>query len=403
MAFMVAMPLVFVSCTDVATEKDSAAGSGGQVRFASFNTSLFRPGSGDLRAELSADTSAQARHVAEIIQRVRPDVIALLEFDYDEGQEALRLFRENYLQQGWNGAEPVEYPYAIAFPSNTGEPSGLDLNKDGDTGGPDDAFGYGAHQGQYAFALLSKYPFRENQVRTFRFFLWEALPMARFPYDSASNAPWYSPRARQTLRISSKNHVDVPLVIGEELVHALIMHPTPPVFDGPEDRNGLRNFDEIRLFADYIGGSDYLVDDQGRKGGLADTASFVLMGDFNADPLDGDSAPGAIAQLLRHSRVNQKVATGELIPASEGSAENTAGRERLQGHRGSPLHDTSVYGLRIDYVLPSGNLKAVDSGVFWPVASDSLRYLVKEGASSDHFLVWVDVVIGDQSSVVGDR
>ena len=34
--------------------------------------------------------------------------------------------------------------------------------------------------------------------------------------------------------------------------HLLASHPTPPVFDGDEDRNGKRNHDEVRLIADYI-------------------------------------------------------------------------------------------------------------------------------------------------------
>ena len=38
------------------------------------------------------------------------------------------------------------------------------------------------------------------------------------------------------------------------IVHFLVSHPTPPTFDGAEDRNGTRNHDEIRFWADYIGG-----------------------------------------------------------------------------------------------------------------------------------------------------
>ena len=54
-------------------------------------------------------------------------------------------------------------------------------------------------------------------------------------------------------RLSSKSHWDVPIRIGRETVHFLVSHPTPPVFDGPEDRNGTRNHDEIRFWADYVG------------------------------------------------------------------------------------------------------------------------------------------------------
>ena len=57
---------------------------------------------------------------------------------------------------------------------------------------------------------------------------------------------------------------------GSTTLHVLASHPTPPTFDGPEDRNGRRNHDEIRFWADYIspGQSGYIVDDEGRSGGI---------------------------------------------------------------------------------------------------------------------------------------
>lgn len=62
------------------------------------------------------------------------------------------------------------------------------------------------------------------------------------------------------LRLSSKSHWDVPINIPLDAeasvtkrVHMLLHHPTPPAFDGAEGRNHLRNHDEIRLFADYVG------------------------------------------------------------------------------------------------------------------------------------------------------
>ena len=44
--------------------------------------------------------------------------------------------------------------------------------------------------------------------------------------------------------------------------------------------------------------------------------------------------------------------------------------------------------LRVDYVLPSNDLKILDAGVFWPVVKDPLYRLIK---ASDHRMVWVDV------------
>jgi hypothetical protein len=73
------------------------------------------------------------------------------------------------------------------------------------------------------------------------------------------------------------------------------------VFDGPEDRNGRRNHDEIRFWADYVTPgrtSAYVYDDAGRRGGLEPGALFVIAGDQNSDPLDGDSVPGAAQQLI---------------------------------------------------------------------------------------------------------
>jgi hypothetical protein len=67
-----------------------------------------------------------------------------------------------------NPAEPIDYPYSYNAPSNTGIPSGFDLNNDGTIGGPDDAFGYGVFPGQYGFIVLSKYKIDIDEVRTFQ-------------------------------------------------------------------------------------------------------------------------------------------------------------------------------------------------------------------------------------------
>ncbi len=199
-------------------------------------------------------------------------------------------------------------------------------------------------------------------------------------------------------RLSSKSHWDVPVEIGSETVHFLVSHPTPPVFDGPEDRNGTRNSDEIRLWADYIipgARSSYIYDDEGGRGGLPPGASFVIAGDQNSDPLDGDSIPGSIQQLLNHPLVNTK-----FTPQSEGAIEASAlqGRANLT-HRSDPRFDTADFAdgapgnLRADYVLPRKNLKIVDGAVFWPVQASPFFRLtgVFPFPSSDHRAVWIDL------------
>jgi Endonuclease/Exonuclease/phosphatase family len=370
------------------------------VRFATFNASLNRNFAGQLVSDLATPNNAQAATVAEIIQRTRPDVLLINEFDFVADGVAARLFQDNYLSVPHNGAAPIVYPYRFVAPSNTGIPSGHDLNNNGVVAGPDDAFGFGFFPGQFGMAVYSRYPILADDIRTFQMFLWKDMPGARLPDDPATPAPadWYSPAELAVFRLSSKSHWDVPISIEGKTVHFLVSHPTPPVFDGPEDRNGTRNFDEIRFWADYITPgprSSYIYDDEGGRGGLEPGSSFVIAGDQNSDPLDGDSIPGSIQQLIEHPLVNTSV-----TPSSAGAVEASA----LQGganlaHRSDPAFDTADFAdsapgnLRADYVLPRKNLRIQDAAVFWPLLADPLSGLtgVFPFPSSDHRLVWVEV------------
>jgi hypothetical protein len=370
------------------------------LRVATYNLSLNRASAGELEADLSTPDDQQARTVAEVIQRANPDVVLLNEFDYVPGMRAADLFRDNYLEIGQGGADPVDYPYAYVAPSNTGIPSGFDLNNNGQVAGGDDAFGFGLFEGQYGMAILSKYPIDTENVRTFQNFLWKDMPGALLPDNPATPEPadWYSPEELEVVRLSSKSHWDVPVKVGSETLHVLASHPTPPTFDGPEDRNGRRNHDEIRFWADYVtpGKSAYIVDDEGGKRGLLPSEQFVIVGDQNADPLDGDSVDAAINQLLGSRQIV------DPLPASEGAAEASA----LQGganaaHEGDPRYDTADFAdtapgnLRADYVLPSRKIRVLDSGVFWPTQADPLSRLTGTYPfpSSDHRLVWADLQV----------
>jgi hypothetical protein len=383
-----------------ASPPDEAKRVDKDVRFATFNASLNRNDAGDLVNDLSTPANAQAQLIAETIQRVNPDVLLINEFDFVEGGVAAELFRDNYLAVPHNGAPAVDYPYYFVAPSNTGIPSGFDLNNNGVVAGPDDAFGFGFFPGQFGMAVFSKYPIQTDDVRTFQNFLWKDMPGALLPDDPATAAPqdWYSPAELDVFRLSSKSHWDVPISIGKKTVHFLVSHPTPPVFDGAEDRNGTRNHDEIRFWADYVtggGAASYIYDDDGGTGGLAKGARFVIAGDQNSDPLDGDSIPCSTQQLLENDRVNATSA-----PTSEGAVEATA----LQGlanltHESPPQFDTADFAdtnpgnLRADYVLPSAQLEILDSAVFWPLTTDPL-YRLTLGfplQPTDHRMVWVDV------------
>ena len=358
------------------------------VRFATFNASMNRGAEGELAAALQDGADPQIAKVAAVIRAVDPDVILVNEFDYGAGSD--RAFVANYLDGAW--------PFSFIAPSNTGVPTGLDLDGDGVSGEEAgtferarDSHGFGLFEGQYGMVVLSKHELDAEGVRTFRTFWWKDMPGARLPVRP-DGASFYSDEALAVLRLSSKSHWDVPVRIGEAVVHLLASHPRPPVFDGPEDRNGARNADEIRFWADYVSGADWIRDDAGGRGGLAGGAHFVIAGDLNADPTDGESVPGAARQLTVHPLVNATV-----TPASEGGAAAAAAQGGANaGHRGDPHFDTADFrdeapgNLRVDYVLPSVGLEITGAGVFWPIEGEPGADLID---ASDHRLVWIDIVV----------
>ena len=367
------------------TVTDQTCGLTTPIRFATFNVFLNRPEQGELQRDLG-NSDTQARKVAEIIAHIRPDVLLLNEFDFDPSGNTLSLFADEYLAKVAKPFRPIQYPYRYLAPSNTGIAAPIDVNGDGVIKGPSDAYGYGSFPGQYAMALLSRYPIESHQVRTFQNFLWRDMPRAEIPQN------FYTDQELEIFRLSSKSHWDIPIRVDELLIHALAAHPTPAVFDGVEDHNGRRNHDEIRLWADYIDGAGYLYDDRGRTGGLARNERFVIVGDYNADPVDGDSRNNAINQLLNHALVDASQ------PPNSAGAVVAAKLDKLdRPHKGDPATDTSDFSqnLRIDYVLPSHwGLDIEQTGVFWPTPDDPLYDLVGDGdpiQSSDHRLVWADL------------
>lgn len=349
-------------------------------RLATFNAALFRTAPGELARDLApGNPDAQALACARIIARVDPDVLLINEFDHDRAGLALRRFEALILNCS---SRPTPYPHRFTTPCNTGEPTGLDLNRDGCAGGPEDAFGFGAFPGQYGMALLSRLPLDRHDVRTFRHYPWARLPGMRWPMNPEDGTPWYDAAARRRLRLSSKNHWDVPLRTGAGRVHLLASHPTPPAFDGAEMRNHHRNRDELRFWLHYLDATPGLADDQGRTGG-AGPAPVVLMGDLNADTHAGNGDRATLAALLEHPRL-QDPRPRRYRPEHPGAGWPSCGH-------------TAAFGrlrMRLDYILPDARLRVCDAGVFWPRAGEPGGDWVGNGeriVSSDHRLVWVDV------------
>lgn len=362
------------------------------VRFATFNVAMGLESEGELALRLASGEDEGLQKLAAILQLKRPDVLLLNEFDFDSGVDAAQLLNTNYLAVSQRGDEPIEYAYSFRAPVNTGVDSGEDLNRDGETGGPADALGYGAFPGQYGMLVLSRFPIDEDGVRTFRRFLWSDMPGALRPYLNRRE-PYWPDEIWYTLPLSSKSHWDVPIQVDRfTTVRFLASHPTPPVFDGDEDRNGKRNHDETRFWVDYTSQGDgrYIYDDSGRQGGVERGKVWILAGDLNAEPHDGDSIDAAIEELVNSNKANRS-----CFPSSAGALEAS----RRQGganarHRGNPKFDTADFNdeftgnLRADYLLTARRTDVVGCGVFWPASGEAGADLID---FSDHRMVWIDI------------
>lgn len=366
------------------------------LRIATFNVSMealnylpyrkdrqYAPSGDELSNALASDHQ-QIKNIAEIIQRVSPDIILLNEFDFtNSDHNTLKAFISDYLNKSQNGQASIDFPYFYQGPVNTGVNSMLDMNGNGTQGElPEDGYGFGYFPGHFGMALLSKFPIDTSNIRTFQTFKWQEMPNAMSPYKEDGITPFYDDNTWENARLSSKSHWDIPVLIKGTTLHIIAAHPTPPVFDGPEDRNGKRNHDEIRMVHDYItpNESKYLVDDNGLKGGLAEQSRFVILGDLNASMVDGDAVIEGITSLLTHVNVQ------DPMPMSKGGKANRADNDNSANH-------TAHWGMRADYVLPSKfGINLLNSGVFWPEkSSEEFRLIKDRNASSDHRLVWADI------------
>lgn len=330
----------------------------------------------------------QIKNIAEIIQRVRPDIILLNEFDYiDDPAQGVELFIKKYLNVAQNESlTSIDYPYYYYHTVNTGKPSPYDLTGDGKaTGSQGDAWGFGFFEGHYAMVLLSKYPIDTDNVRTFQNFKWKDMPNALRPVVPSTGEFFYNDEVWAQYPLSSKSHWDIPVNVAGKTIHLLAAHPTPPVFDGPEDRNGSKNHDEVKFWLDYVSQqkSAYIYDDNGVTANLAASQRFIIVGDLNATAVEGQGRKEAISSLLSSPLIND-----DRIPKSSGGKNNRAKNLHAKNH-------TAYWGARADYVLPSRfGFSVIDNGIFWPEKNSANHRLIKDRmSSSDHRMVWSTLLI----------
>jgi hypothetical protein len=331
-----------------------------ELRIATWNVSLERKGPGLLVQDLARGKAPQIDAVVRVLIALDADVILLTAIDYDRGGVALGLLAERL------EAEGAPYPHRFAFRPNTGVPTGFDVDGNGRLGDPRDAQGYGLFSGQGGMAILSRLPLDAAAARDHSDFLWRDLPGALVPEGT-------EPGLLEIQRLATTGFWDVPVLTEAGPLHLLAWHATPPVFDGPEDRNGKRNHDEASFWRLYLEGALPMAPPE---------APFVLLGDGNLDPADGDGLREGIGALLAHPALQDpqpKGSHGRVEPA----------------HRGDPALDTVIYdrlgGLRLDYVLPAAALTVTAAGVLWPGPDDPLA--ADLATASHHFPVWVDIAL----------
>ena len=305
------------------------------IRIASFNTELHRKGPGLLLRDLRKG-APDIDHVLARLADVDADIWVLQDIDYDAGGMALSAL-----------AELAGYPYRFALAPNAGLRSGEDLDGNGRIGGPRDAQGYGWFSGQGGMAILSRYPVTLMADETAR--LWADQPWAALP--QTADGPFLTAAALAVQRLSSVGQWAVRVDLPGGALTILTAHATTPVFDGPEDRNGLRNADEIRLLREM----------------LEDVPGPALIaGDLNLDPGGGEGRREVIRALLAHPRLRDP-------------------------HPGQATVDFGVESagkLRVSYVLPTRDLIVDDAGVAWsdPPARKGVRF-------TRHHPVWVDITL----------
>ena len=188
--------------------------------------------------------------------------------------------------------------------------------------------------------------------------------------DSKADPKKFAEKADLFANMAYEVPIELP---GGKSLRLLVFYASPPVFDGPEDRNGRRNHDEAAFWLRLL------------EGGLPmprPAGPFVILGQTSLDPMDGDGRPEALRALLAHPALQDPQPRGD--------------HGRLEpGQAGDAALDTALYdglgGLRVSVILPSADLTVEGAGVLWPPDSDPMA--ATRAAASRHSPIWVDLAL----------
>ncbi|MEP3347034.1 MAG: endonuclease/exonuclease/phosphatase family protein [Litoreibacter sp.] len=298
-----------------------------------FHTGLSRDGPALLVRDLLREETLED---LSLIAKLAPDIVALQNVDFDHDQYAASLIQERLRELGH------AMPHRFTARPNTGIDSGFDLDRNQRLGEPRDMLGYAEFAGQGGMLILSRFPVRERQSKDLSAALWRD--------EGAQNLPagnYFSNQELDVLPLHSVGAWDVQIETPDGPIHVLTTHASTPAFDGPEDRNGLRNAAQLTFWRRYIEQSKI------------NNAPFVLLGTLNNDPTAGEGLKPALNALLGHELLQNPVRPEPTALWSSGLS------------------------LQVDYILASRG---------FGIRAAKVERAFDGAGASRHFPVWVDVI-----------
>ena len=310
------------------------------IRVAYWQTELAGRGPGVMLRDIRKKTPRMIL-VGQTLANIKADILVLGGIDFDHDLIGLTALKNVIGEFG------LPYEHMFSALPNSGIDTGLDIDGDGRLAGPRDAQGFGNFPGEEGMAVLSRWPIELIKDHTGQ--LWKNVPHSQI-IDSKGRSGGDAPAA-DIQRLSSKNHWELQVHPRDNpTLTLMIFHATPPVFDGPEDRNGRRNADEIMFWVHRLDGAL----------GPPPDPPFLIMGTFNLDPEKRDGKRQTMQDVLADMRIQDPPAlsrrpTAEWPPPGPGS-------------------------LRVDYILPSSDLGLLAAKVG-----------ENDPKASHHFPIWVDI------------
>ncbi len=298
-----------------------------------FAAPLSRDGPGLLLRDLINNNDPQLTAVQDLIAQADAEILVLTDFDYDAFGYAASALIANLEERG------ALYPHHFAIEPNSGLQTGYDLDQNGKFGEPRDAQGYGRFLGDGGILILSRCPL--SLVEDYSKLLWRDFANNRFPPETPEEI-------KSAQRLSSSVHLVLNVDCTPQFALA-VFAATPPVFDGPEQRNDRRNADEISLWTKWV---------------EARSSPFVIAGNANLDPNKGEGYREAMQSLLSSETITDPLA-----------------------YQDTAFWPTDFGGtLRVSYVLPSRDFEVVAAGV------------MHTQEIGPHGFVWAKIALGSEEN-----